>query len=143
MADEEKIKQIYGNVSLSSGPVDPNNPTFDSLLGALKAVSSEEMPMDVLVKYHKGLSRQLSASRKSIEAMPVPDEFEDVVSEQRKMTLASLDVTQTMLDFLEIYIKAPSKENLAFCVERLLNCQNLVNTVHGLLNKNIEEAEDF
>ena len=36
--DENEIKNMYGNVSLQSAPVDPENPDFSSLLGALEEV---------------------------------------------------------------------------------------------------------
>ena len=72
---EDEIKERYGDTPLVSGPVDPDNPTFDSLLGALKAVYTGERGMDILVKYHHGLSKQIEDSKTYITNMKPPDEF--------------------------------------------------------------------
>ena len=49
--DENEIKNIYGNVSLNSAPIDVENPDYNSLLGAMEAVYNQREPMDVLIRY--------------------------------------------------------------------------------------------
>jgi hypothetical protein len=141
MASEDPIKERYGEISMESGPVDPENPTFASLLGALKAVATGEMEMDVLIKYHDGLSMQLDDSRESIENMPIPEEFKEIATENKNVAIGSLDIIQIMLDLLEKYIQEPSKENLGACVDSLLNCQSVMRDMNTMLDQNIKFSQ--
>jgi len=117
---EDKIRELYGEVSLESSPVDPENPTFNSLLGALKAVHTGEMEMHVLEKYHEGLSKQLEQSIKNMESMEIPEGYKEITEEQIRLGRGSLDMVQMMLDLLEKYIEEPCMENMAKGIFALL-----------------------
>ncbi|HPZ07695.1 MAG TPA: hypothetical protein PL110_06255 [Candidatus Eremiobacteraeota bacterium] len=150
LSSEEQIKEKYGNVSLESAPVDPNNPTFDSLLGALKEVFSGNSSMDVLVKYHKGLSKQLEDSKKALENIEteevdgVSEEYKKTAKEQRDISLGALTITRSTLDLLKVYIDHPSRENMANCIDSLLTTQRIMKGVHDMLNETIKQAiEEF
>jgi hypothetical protein len=140
---ENLIRDQYGYVVLESGPVDPDKPAFDSLLGALKDAYYGNCGMDVLVKYHKELSKQLEQSRHSIKKMDeeTPEEYKDIVKDQHSMSLGAIDIVQSTLDLLDKYINSPTKDNMATCVESLLNSQRIMKGVHDLLDENIRVGE--
>lgn len=124
---------------MMSAPVNPDHPTFDSLLGALKAVYTGERGMEVLVRYHAALSEEVTASRAAIMALPgPPPELEGLGDDQRRVALSSLDVVRAMLDFLQRYIQDPSRENMAACVDLLLQSQRMVQDVRAWLDGFVE-----
>lgn len=136
----ELVKERYGDVSLESAPVDPANPSFASLLSAMKEVHTGALPLEVLERYHHQLSRQLADSKQSIAATPVPEEHGQAVSDQIKISLGALDIVQAMLDLLERYIQWPSQEQMAACVDALLNCQGVLAGLNQVLDENIRAA---
>ncbi|MEQ8170902.1 MAG: hypothetical protein ABRQ38_18580 [Candidatus Eremiobacterota bacterium] len=141
---EALIKEKYGYAVLESGPVDPDNPTFASLLGAMKEVYEGKCGMDVLVKYHEGLSKQIENSREFLKKTDkeTPEEYKALVEEQHRISLGALDIVQGTLDLIDSYIKNPSKELMATCVESLLNSQRIMKGVHDMLDENINRAEE-
>lgn len=146
MDNQEKealIREKYGYAVMESGPVDPDNPTFDSLLGVMKDVYYGNCEMDILVKYHKGLSKQLEDSRQFLTKMDkeTPEEYKEMVKEQHNISLGAIDIVQSTLDLLDSYIKNPSKELMATCVESLLNSQRIMKGVHDMLDENINKAQ--
>jgi hypothetical protein len=166
MDNQEKealIKEKYGYTILESGPVDPDNPTFDSLLGVMKDVYYGNCEIDILIKYHKGLSKQLENSREFLKKMsgrtkkeyeemvkdldnPSPVELKELyianekVKDQYNISLGSIDIVQGTLDLLDSYIKNPSKELMATCVESLLHSQRIMKGVHDMLDENINQS---
>lgn len=124
------------DIPMTSAPVDPENPGFDSLLGALKAVHEGEMGIDGLKKYHTGLQNQLNDSRDFISGMEIHRE----TGETRDLALGALGITQMMLDFLQNYIDDPNPDTLAACVQALLDSRAAMANIHYLLDKNIEAA---
>jgi len=138
---EDNIREMYGDVSLESAPVDPENPTFNSLLGALKAVHTGEMEMAVLEKYHEGLSKQLEQSIKNIESMEIPEGYKEITEEQMRLSRGSLDMVQMMLDHMEKYIDEPCMENMAPCVQLHMDCQSVMRQLTQLLDENIRIGE--
>jgi len=136
---EELFKEEYGDVPLESMPVDPDNPTFDSLLGALKAVYSGEMELSVLEKYHRELSRQLEVSRKNITGINIPEEFKEIATPQMEMSIGALDIVQMTMDLLGAYIDDPTKEKMADCLVSLLNSQSVMRQLNQILDDNIKK----
>ena len=124
------------DISMTSSPVDPDNPGFDSLLGALKAVHEGEMEMEGLRKYHVGLQSQLNNSRDFIANMEIHDE----TRQTRDMALGALGITQLMLDLLQKYIDDPNPNTLAACVQSLLDSRAAMANIHYLLDKNIKDS---
>ena len=121
--------------------VDAEHPAFNSLLGALKAVHTGAMGMDVLERYHAALSRELHASRDAILALDVPAEFRAATEAQTRISVASLDVVLTLLDAVARYVRQPSQENVAQCVDLLLQSQRVVRDVNAYLDANVERAQ--
>jgi len=138
---EKEIKAKYGDVSLESAPVNPDNPTFDSLLGALSGVYSGEFGIDVLIKYHKSLSMQLEDSKKAIQSIEIPEQFKDIAKEQMDIVMGSLDIIQIVLDLIAEYIESPSPDKMADCVEALLNAQHNMKQIENMLDINIWLSE--
>ncbi|MCD4784543.1 MAG: hypothetical protein K8T10_12040 [Candidatus Eremiobacteraeota bacterium] len=136
MTIEEKLKERYGDTPLVSAPVDPDNPAFDSLLGALKAVHTGEMEMEVLVKYHRELSKQLEESRKDLESMKVADEAGEV----KDLSIGSLDIVRVTMGLIGDYIEDPTDEKMADCVDSLLTSISITEYVRNLLDENIQAA---
>ena len=136
----EELRARYGDINPMSAPVDPDNPGFDSLLGALKAVHTGEMGMDVLVRYLEALSAQLATSRQAITSLPEPEGMEGLASDQVAMALSSLAMVQAMLDALARYIEQPSQQAVAVCVDRLLQSQRILRDVTAFLDKRIREG---
>lgn len=120
--------------AMMSAPVDLDNPGFDSLLSALKAVHTGEMGMDVLRRYHAALTSQIEASRRAILDLPIPEGLESLDSEQRNMALSGLAVVNALLDQLAAYITQPSQENVAACVQLLLQSQRLMEDLRAWLD---------
>lgn len=127
--------------SMMSAPVNLENPGFDSLLSALKAVHTGEMGMDVLHRYHPALKSQLEASRQHILSIPEPAGFEGLDRDQRNTALGSLAVVGALLDQLARYIDAPTQENVGACVDLVLQSQRMTNDVRKWLDKFIVDAE--
>lgn len=127
--------------STMSAPVNVENPGFDSLLSALKAVHTGEMEMDVLRRYHPALTAQLEASRQYILSMPEPEGFEGLDRDQRNVALGALAVVGAMLDQLARYIEAPTQENVGACVDLLLKSQRMTNDVRSWLDQFVIAAE--
>lgn len=128
---EHKVYSSY-----NSAPVDPDNPGFDSLLSALKAFHEGEIGKPELEKYHTGLTAQLNQSRDFISNMEVNEASIDT----KNICLGSLDMVQTCLNALQELINNPSKENMGFCVQSLLDAKTAVEYVHEALDQNIKEA---
>lgn len=124
------------DITMTSAPVDPDNPGFDSLLGALKAVHEGQMGMNGLRKYHTGLQSQLNDSRDFITGMEIHDETRNT----RDMALGALGITQMMLDLLQNYINDPNPNSLAACVQSLLDSRAAMANIHYLLDKNIKDS---
>lgn len=124
------------DLDMTSGPVDPDNPEFNSLMSALKAVHEGTMGMEVLVKYHTGLQQQLNNSRSFIEGMSIHEE----TKQTRDMALGALGITQMMLDLLQKYIDNPNPATLGACVQSLLDSIAAMANIHYLLDKNIRES---
>lgn len=142
---EDRIREEYGEVCLESDPVNPDNPTFSSLLGALKAVHTGEMGMDVLKKYHLSLDEQLDVSRENIENLESPPDYKEQVEEQKQIALGAIDMVQITLDLVKNYIQEPTGEKMAFCVDSLLKSQGFINVLNRILDENIrlgKEAEN-
>jgi len=130
---EEEIIKEYGDLPLVSAPVDPENPTFDSLLGALKGVHTGEMDMEVLVKYHRGLTRQLDESINDIENMKISDE----TTETRDKCIGAINIVKITMDLLDNYIKNPSPEAMGQLVQSLLTSMAVMKYIHDTLDENI------
>lgn len=124
------------DITMTSSPVDPNNPGFDSLLGALKAVHEGKLGMQGLRKYHVGLQDQLNNSRDFIRDMEIHDE----TRETRDMAMGAIAVTQIMLDLLQKYIDDPNPSTLAACVQSLLDSRAAMANIHYLLDRNIKDS---
>ncbi len=124
------------DLNMMSAPVDPDNPGFDSLLGALKAFHEGQMDMDGLKKYHTGLQSQLNNSRYFITGMEIHAETKNT----RDMALGALGITQMMLDMLKNYIDDPNPNTLAACVQSLLDSRAAMANIHYLLDKNIQDS---
>lgn len=133
---QEQIMEKYGSEPLVSAPVDPDNPAFDSLLGALKEVHTGTRSMDVLVKYHTELSKQLDESREFIKAMEDREETRDT----RDISIGSLNILQVTMNLIADYIKNPTNENMADCLESFLTSRGIMNYVHEMLDENIRLA---
>ncbi|MGV8122137.1 MAG: hypothetical protein AB2L14_20440 [Candidatus Xenobiia bacterium LiM19] len=136
MADtgENRVKELYGDVPLTSGPVDPDNPTFDSLLGALEAVHKGLQPMNTLSAYHRGLSSQLTAQKAAMEEHKKNQGDNEAAASQVQMAIAALDMVQMTLDSLERYIAAPSQEQMAETLHLLLQSMGHVRNMHAMLD---------
>lgn len=137
---EQELRARYGDVNVMSAEVNPENPGFDSLLGALKAVHTGEMGMDVLVRYHEALGEQLAASRDTITHLPEPEGMEGVAADQVALALSSLAMVQAMLDALARYIEEPSQERVGIVVDRLLQSQRIIRDVNAFLDQRIREG---
>ena len=140
MSHEDEIVKQYGDISLESAPVDPDKPTFNSLLGALKAVHTGEMEIEVLEKYHEGLSVQLENSIRNIDKIEAPEEYREKTEEQVNLAKGALSMVQMMLDHLEDYIENPCMENMAPCVQLLLDCQGAIGGLNEMLDENIRQG---
>jgi hypothetical protein len=139
--NRDLIEERYGEISLSSDPVDPENPSFSSLLGALKAVHTGEMRMEVLQKYHTVLSVQLDESRRAIEDLEIPVELEEAARDQMNMARGALDIVRVALDMVKKYIGAPSNEAMADCLEALFSAQRVIASLNVVLDRNIQAAQ--
>ncbi len=129
--DENEIKNMYGNVSLQSAPVDPENPDFSSLLGALEEVYNQKQPMEVLVKYYDVLNARNDEQRHNLAVYlaqnpPNADQF--------KISMATLDIIAVMLAAVKKYTEEPTIENMGEAVNLLLISMDKVNKVQEFLN---------
>ncbi len=120
----------------TSGPVDVQNPTFGSLLSALKAFHEGDEELETLKTYHRVLSRQLKESRQNIREMEIHEGTEDT----RNLSLGALLLLDETLARLGEYIEAPGPETLGLCVESLLNSRGAVTFVGRMLDANIAAA---
>ncbi len=123
-----KIKEQYGDVSLESAPIDPENPAFNSLLSALEAVHTGKADISLLEKYYTALSAQIRESRESLRAKK-NDENADRV----EIAIAAIELTDAMLDMVKNYIAKPTPENMAIAVSQLLQCMGFINNVSDIL----------
>lgn len=140
MEDEKIIADIDDN-SMKSNPVNLENPGFDSLLSALKAVHTGEMGMDVLRRYHEGLTALLDSSRDDVASMEVPEQFKELIDAQMRMTFAALDIVRVTLDFLRRYIDTPSDEAMAQCIDSFMNSQSVMASLNAMLDANARAAQ--
>lgn len=129
--DENEIRNIYGNVSLNSAPVDPENPDFSSLLGALEEVYNQKQPMEVLVKYYEVLNAKNDENRNNLTEIlkqnpPNADQF--------RISMATLDIIAVMLAAVKKYTEEPTIENMGEAVNLLLVSMDKVNKVNEFLN---------
>ncbi len=131
---ESRIREQYGDVPLTSGPVDPDHPTFDSLLGALEAVHKGLKPMGVLIAYHSGLSSQLTEQKGAMEEHKKKQGDNEAAASQVQMAIAALDLVQMMLDSVERYIQAPSQQQMAETLHLLLQSMGHVRNIHAMLD---------
>lgn len=122
---------------LTSGPVDPQNPTFDSLLGALKAAHEGELDSDGLRAYHDGLRKMVRESRAAIEALDVPEEFVEARN-QTRTSLGGLDILELTLDQVQRYLEEPGDQQMAACVNSLLYSVGMMEELHERLAANIK-----
>ena len=122
------------DLTMTSAPVDPENPGFDSLLGALKGFHEGEYGKDVLEKYHTSLQSHLNESKSFIQDMEIHEE----TRETRDKALGSLGMVQMMLDSLKAYIESPNPDTLASCVQSLLDARASAAYVHSILDENIK-----
>jgi len=134
--DAAEQRARYGDIETRSAPANPDDPGFDSLLDALRAVHTGELPMDVLVRYHDALGAQLAASRSAILAIEHPPEFRDVAEAQTRIVVGGLDVMGTVLHFLQRYIDEPTADNVGAVVDMLLQAQRVMRDV----NTHLDEA---
>jgi hypothetical protein len=134
---EQEIREKYGDLPLTSDPVNPDNPTFSSLLGALKAVHSGEMGMEVLAKYHQELTKQLKENRKELDEMEVHESSK----EMKDISRGSLDIVQVTMDLIEGYISEPTDDNMAKCIDSFLTSRSITEYVRNMLDKNISNAK--
>ncbi|MCD4782543.1 MAG: hypothetical protein K8T10_01800 [Candidatus Eremiobacteraeota bacterium] len=133
---KEEIIREYGDLPLTSAPVDPENPSFDSLLGALKAVYTGEMNEEVLVKYHRELTGQLDESLHFIENMEISDE----TIETRDKCIGAINIVRITMDLLDDYKNNPSPEAMGQLVESLLTSRAVMKYIHKMLDGNIKMA---
>jgi len=135
---ENRIREQYGDIQLTSGPVDPEHPTFASLLGALEAVHKGQQPMDTLVAYHRELSSQLRSQREAMEGHKKSQGDNEAAAAQVQMAIAALDTVQIMLDSLGAYIASPSQQQLAETVHLLLQSMGHVRNIGAMLDRATE-----
>ncbi len=130
LRQEQAIKSIYGDVSLTSAPVDPENPGFDSLLGALEAVHNKTQPLEILDKYYAALSESNNAKKDELrEALKSAPENADKL----KIILTTLDLVTVLLESVKTYSKDPNIENMGECVSLFLTVTDKINKVRAAI----------
>ena len=128
--DEEAIKKIYGNVSLTSAPIDVENPDYNSLLGVLEAVHTNKEPMSVLYIYYEALSSKNDKNKENLSEILKTNPPN---ADQLRITRTVLDFISVMLDAIKKYIDDPSDENMAEALNLLLITMDKVSKVMGVL----------
>jgi len=126
----------YGDDALMSAPVDPDHPSFSSLLSALEAVHHGRVGSGVLRRYHDVLSAEVSESRASIEGEFAEDE------EERQVALSALEVTEALLDAIDEYLQAPGDETMAFCVAMYLEARQFAVDAEAYFSGDDDEDQD-
>jgi hypothetical protein len=121
------------DLDLTSAPVDPANPSFDSFLSALQAFHEGKVGADVLKKYHSVLTAQVAKSESDIGRMKVSSDDEDF----KNLSLGSLTLLRETLDRLHDYVSAPGPQTLAICIESFLRSRGAV----AFLDKKLQEAK--
>jgi len=124
------------DLTYMSAPADENNPGFESLLSAMKAVHQGEADISLLRKYHSVLTSQIDQSRNEILGMEVSESTRDT----KNMSLGAINIVSFMLDSIKIYLDTPTPENMGMCVNAYLDARGAVEYVHKVLDKNIEES---
>ncbi|MCE1248393.1 MAG: hypothetical protein LWY06_17265 [Firmicutes bacterium] len=124
------------DLTYMSAPADANNPGFESLLSAMKAVHQGEADISLLQVYHDALTEQINDSRNEILDMEVSETTKDT----KNMSLGAINIVSFMLDSIKIYLDSPSPENMGICVNAYLDARGAVEYVHKVLDANIEEA---
>lgn len=132
----DNIKEIYGDVSLESLPLDIENPEFGSLLGALKSLHTNEISKEDFLKYFNGLYEGLLSSRKIFEEMP-DEQKDDVVL----MTVGGFSMAIAVLDVVKMFIDNPTDENLANAIDAYLRCQPVFSDLNDIYD-NIKGVGD-
>lgn len=117
MTSEERIRAAYGNVSLGSDPVDPDNPTYSSLLGALKAVYEGSMPMEVLVRYCDVLTEKTNMEKAAL-SLAITKNPPNVST--LKITMSAFDLVSLALDAARKCTVEPTHQNMAYAVSNLM-----------------------
>jgi len=129
------IGEIYGDVPLTSEPVDPEHPTFDSLLGALEGVHRGALAMNVLQAYHQSLSKQLQDSKAKVASLQAPVDTSAPELTGQRMAVTVLDLVAAMLDSVDEYIRNPGQETMASTLNLLLQCMGYMHTLNSLLDR--------
>ncbi len=128
--DENEIKNIYGNVSLNSAPIDVENPDYNSLLGAMEAVYNQREPMDVLIRYYEVLNARNEEGKHSLAMILA----QDPTNSELRITMSTLDILSVMLGAVKKYTEEPTLENMGEAVNLLLISMDKVNKVNEFLN---------
>ena len=128
--DEEAIKKIYGNVTLTSAPIDIENPDYNSLLGVLEAVHTNKEPMSVLYTYYEALSSKNDKNKENLSEILKTNPPN---ADQLRITRTVLDFISVMLDAIKKYIDDPTDENMAEAINLLLITMDKVSKVMGVL----------
>ncbi len=113
-----------------SAPVDVANPSFASLLDAMRVVHEGTMPVTVLSLYHAELLRQwrqwdtMVQSRLAVE----PDNAE------LRVQLAPIGANKILLEHLQAYVASPSQERMTRCVESYLMARRMTEQVRAAID---------
>jgi hypothetical protein len=126
------IQKLYGAFPLTSAPVDPEHPTFDSLLGALEAVHRGTMGMNVLESYHVSLSVQLQGAKAKVAGRATEGDSIDLRISGHQMAATVLDLVQAMLESVDEYIQAPNDERMASVLNLLMQCMGYMKILESL-----------
>jgi hypothetical protein len=124
--------------SYQSAPVDLDNPSFASLLSALKEVHEGKLPPEVLLTYQHALNAELAESRAGIESLQAPPDADEAliqaVEDQKRMTDTALGMSQLVVDSLGEYVIDPTQERMAACVQLFVQAQHVMGQLHELLD---------
>lgn len=124
--------------SYQSAPVDLENPSFASLLSALKEVHEGKLPPEALLTYQRALNAELIDSRAGIEALAAPAEAEDwvvqAIEDQKRMTDTALSMSQLVVDSLGEYVRDPGEESMGRCVQLFVQAQTIMGQLNDYLD---------
>ncbi len=124
--------------SYQSAPVDLQNPSFASLLSALKEVHEGKHPPEILLTYQQALNAELAESRTGIEGLQAPPDADEAtvqaIEDQKRMTDTALGMCQLVVDSLGEYVVNPSNEKMAQCVDYFLKAQTIMGQLHEYLD---------
>lgn len=125
--------------SYQSAPVDLQNPSFASLLSALKEVHEGKLPPEALLTYQHALNAELADSRAGIESLQAPPGADEsllqAVEDQKRMTDTALGLSQLVVDSLGQYVVNPSPESMAQCVQLFVQAQHVMGQLHEYLDE--------